>query len=109
MKGLEEEMERLRRMMQQQAVELGLNHPDVIRISQQLDELHNQWNRWQNPSAQSQAPHQAAYIIKRYTSRIKEAALGRSEFGSRGGLFVQLSRDGRECRELSCITFCFPV
>lgn len=77
MKGLEEEMERLRRMMQQQGDELGLNHPVVIRISQQLDELHNQWNRWQNPSARSPVQNQAAYIIRRYTSRIREAALGR--------------------------------
>jgi Spo0E like sporulation regulatory protein len=79
MNRLEEEMERLRRVMHQQAAELGLNHPAVIELSQQLDEFHNQWNRWQIPSSsQPDVDNRAAYIIRRYTSQIKEAALSRA-------------------------------
>lgn len=78
MDRLEEEMERLRRAMHQQAAELGLNHSAVIRLSQQLDELHNQWNRWRNPSTRPEVDNRAAYIIRRYTSQIKEAALSRA-------------------------------
>ncbi|PTX59133.1 Spo0E like sporulation regulatory protein [Melghirimyces profundicolus] len=73
---LEEEMERLRTAMQHQAERLGMNHPTVVQISQQLDELHNQWNRWHYPS--SDADHRAAYIIRRYTSKIREVAVDRA-------------------------------
>lgn len=78
MNRLEEEMERLRRMMHQQAAELGLNHPAVIRISQQLDELHNQWNRCHGFSTRPEVDHRVPYIIRRSTSQIKEVALSRA-------------------------------
>ncbi|GGE06891.1 hypothetical protein GCM10011571_05060 [Marinithermofilum abyssi] len=44
-KSLEEEIESTRKEMEKAALELGLTHPRVIEISQELDALHNQWNR----------------------------------------------------------------
>lgn len=70
---LEEEMERLRARMQHKATELGIDHPVVIRISQQLDEIHNQWNRWSHPS-DDEPHHQTTYTIPRYSSKIREVA-----------------------------------
>lgn len=40
---LEEQMETVRRKMEEMALTLGLNHPKVYQLSQELDQLHNQW------------------------------------------------------------------
>ncbi|MFC4076013.1 Spo0E family sporulation regulatory protein-aspartic acid phosphatase [Salinithrix halophila] len=69
---LEREIEITRARMEQMARELGFTHPAVVKISQQLDELLNQWN--ESESLESQG----VYIIRRYTSRIREVAVGRA-------------------------------
>lgn len=64
-------MERLRSCMEREVEKLGLHHPRVIQISQQLDELHNEWNRLK------QIEEEKAYIIRSYTSKIREVAMCR--------------------------------
>ena len=44
MSKLKELIEQLREKMNQLAKEKGINHPEVLTISQQLDELLNQYN-----------------------------------------------------------------
>lgn len=45
MKGvLKEQIELLRKKMEKMARKKGLTHPEVIAISREIDQLHNQWN-----------------------------------------------------------------
>ncbi|OYD07193.1 aspartyl-phosphate phosphatase Spo0E family protein [Paludifilum halophilum] len=76
-KQLEREIEKVRKRMEQKAAELGLSHPSVIRISQRLDELHNQWNRFHRIETKHFKEERGVYIIRRYTSKIREVAVGR--------------------------------
>lgn len=42
---LEEKIEALRQEMEENAIHLGISHPHVHRLSRQLDQLHNQWQK----------------------------------------------------------------
>ncbi|PTM57729.1 aspartyl-phosphate phosphatase Spo0E family protein [Desmospora activa] len=70
LKRVEREMERLRSCMEREAEKLGLHHPRVVHISQQLDELHNEWNRIKQIEEKT-------YTIRSYTSKIREVAVCR--------------------------------
>lgn len=72
-KCLEEEIERKRKEMEDAANELGLTHPLVIRISQQLDQLHNEWNARSDMVKENRG----IYLIRRYASTIPDALVGR--------------------------------
>lgn len=37
----EKEFEELRALMEQSAQKFGLNHPEVLKLSQKLDQIHN--------------------------------------------------------------------
>ncbi|SDX21187.1 Spo0E like sporulation regulatory protein [Marininema mesophilum] len=69
---LKQKIERVRRQMETKARELGFTHPTVVGISQQLDELLNEWYRGEAMK------NQGIYIIRRYTSTIREVAIGRA-------------------------------
>lgn len=66
---VEKEMEHLRSTMEREAEKRGLYHPVVVHISQQLDKLHNEWNRLQG------VEEKEVYIMRRYASKIREAAV----------------------------------
>lgn len=42
---LAERMESVRRRMEKAALDLGLGHPQVYQLSQELDDLHNMWEQ----------------------------------------------------------------
>lgn len=44
-RNLEEKIEALRQEMEKSAIHLGFSHPHVYRLSRQLDQLHNQWQK----------------------------------------------------------------
>lgn len=44
-RNLEEKIEALRQEMEKSAINLGFSHPHVHRLSRQLDQLHNQWQK----------------------------------------------------------------
>ncbi|MDR6226297.1 aspartyl-phosphate phosphatase Spo0E family protein [Desmospora profundinema] len=67
---VEREMERLRSTMEREAAKRGLYHPVVIHISQQLDKLHNEWNRLQKTEEKD------VYMMRCYPYEIREAAIG---------------------------------
>ncbi|SFS43141.1 aspartyl-phosphate phosphatase Spo0E family protein [Marininema halotolerans] len=69
---LKQKIERVRRHMEKMARELGFTHPSVVKISQQLDELLNEWHRDESIN------DQGIYIIRRYTFTIREGAICRA-------------------------------
>lgn len=44
LKRLEQEIEQVRMKMEQSATEKGITHPEVYKLSKELDRLHNLWN-----------------------------------------------------------------
>jgi predicted nucleic acid-binding Zn-ribbon protein len=73
-RSLEEEIEYTRKEMEKAAMELGLSHPHVIEISQELDELHNQWNRLNEEVKESSE----IYMVRPYAMPLRGVAAVRA-------------------------------
>lgn len=76
-KRLEREFEAVRRKMEEAATRLGLDHPEVHRLSKRLDRLHNQmlWER----KALMEVPRRGRdrfYRIRRYSYYLRETSEG---------------------------------
>lgn len=74
---LEAEIERLRREMVELAMELGLNHPKVHKISQYLDALLLKWhqlNKYENKIEH----FNHVYHIRKDNGRLREKSLAAS-------------------------------
>lgn len=65
-------MEVLRRKMEVTALDLGLGHPNVYELSQELDELHNQW---QKECADESKTVEKIYRIRSHSATIREVAI----------------------------------
>lgn len=78
LKQLEIEIENLRYKMEQQAEKMGMTHPEVIQMSQKLDELHNQWNRRHQTKPFRLKEDGGVYIIRRYSATICKVAMSRA-------------------------------
>jgi hypothetical protein len=64
---LEEQIEAIRREMEQVAIHQGITHPQVYQLSLQLDKLHNQWQKQQ--TKESREP---AYCLHRQDLQVNE-------------------------------------
>jgi Spo0E like sporulation regulatory protein len=76
-KRLEQEFEVVRRKMEEAATRLGMDHPEVHRLSRRLDRLHNQM-LWEG-KALVEVPCRGRdrfYRIRRYSYYLREASEG---------------------------------
>lgn len=64
------QLEGLRKKMNELADKKGLDHPEVLMISQQIDELHNKFNRFHYDSSKK---HQSTIYRLRRNIKIKES------------------------------------
>lgn len=73
LKELEKEIEHLREKLMTSAMELGMDHPDVIALSRCLDELLLEWHR-QNGDVVMDPLAERVYRIKPLHSGVCETA-----------------------------------
>ncbi|MGI6127388.1 MAG: Spo0E family sporulation regulatory protein-aspartic acid phosphatase [Planifilum sp.] len=76
-KGLGRQFEEVRRELEEVAVRLGLDHPEVYRLSRRLDRLHNQMLR--ERKALMKVPcrrRDRIYRIRRYSYYLREEPEG---------------------------------
>lgn len=73
-KGLGREFEAIRREMEETASRLGMDHPEVHRLSRRLDRLHNEilWERKALIKV-SRRSRDRIYRIRRYSYYLREA------------------------------------
>lgn len=69
LRKIEEEIEVVRKKMEESANLLGLGHPEVYQISLVLDELHNLWEK-----EHQKQKAEKIYHIRVHSPRIKETA-----------------------------------
>lgn len=74
-KRLEREFEKVRREMEEAATRLGINHPEVHRLSRRLDRLHNQI-LWEKKALMEEprSNKDPLYRIRRYSCYLKETS-----------------------------------
>ncbi|WP_054951395.1 aspartyl-phosphate phosphatase Spo0E family protein [Numidum massiliense] len=74
MNQLEDAIEHLREQMVTLALRVGLDHPEVYRLSRQIDQLHTEWCHLKRGEARADVRADAGntYSINRFTSKLRE-------------------------------------